>query len=57
MKTSGQKLAAALEKEFGPLEKISIKIKFKKAVDRFINEIEKAHKAAGKSKLVFKGLI
>jgi len=58
---SGQNLANAMrelaKKEGWKIETISIKIKYKKDVGAFIREIERAHKKAAKSKLIFTGIV
>jgi len=48
------KIAEEIKKKFGnQAETVTVTMKYRKQVGAFVRKIEKAHKKAGKSKLVF----
>lgn len=53
-KFSSPNIAKEMEKKFGnKTETVTVKMKYQKQVGAFVKKIEKAHKNAGKSKLIF----
>ena len=49
------KIAREMNRLFGPLPTIRVKMLYTREVNRFVRKVEAAHKATDKSKLVFKG--
>ncbi len=53
-KFTSPKIAEEMKKKFGnEAETVTVTMKYRKQVGAFVRKIEKAHKKAGKSKLIF----
>jgi len=53
-KFTSPKIAKEMKKKFGAkAETVEVTMKYRKEVKSFVKKIEKAHKKAGKSKLIF----